>query len=153
MYEAETGETPEATLKRLTDDRRDVAAWVKQKPNLGRDSRLGPGRRHARPDPDLASPRPVVAVTRGYGNGQKPADFLDSFTAFIKGNVNKIAALTIVVQRPRDLTRAELKALRLALDGRATPKQISGAPGRRRRTRISPPRSSASCGRPPSGMR
>ncbi len=32
------------------------------------------------------------------------------------GNINKIAALKLVVQRPRDLTRAELKALRLALD-------------------------------------
>ena len=61
-------------------------------------------------------PDQVVAVTRGYGKGQKPTDFLDSFTAFIKGNINKIAALKIVLQRPRDLTRAELKALRLALD-------------------------------------
>lgn len=35
---------------------------------------------------------------------------------FVKSNVNKITALKIVVQRPRDLTRAELKALRLELD-------------------------------------
>ena len=41
-------------------------------------------------------PDEVVSVTRGYGKGQKPADFLDSFTAFIKGNINKIAALNIV---------------------------------------------------------
>ena len=34
----------------------------------------------------------------------------------MRGNVNKIAALTLVVQRPRDLTRAELKSLRLELD-------------------------------------
>ena len=55
-------------------------------------------------------------MTRGYGDGQKPEDFLDSFTAFVRGNINKIAALELVVQRPRDLTRAELKELRLALD-------------------------------------
>ena len=54
-------------------------------------------------------------MTHGYGAGQKPEDFLDGFTAFVRGNVNKIAALNLVVQRPRDLTRAELKSLRLEL--------------------------------------
>lgn len=34
----------------------------------------------------------------------------------MRGNVNRIAALSLVVQRPRDLTRAELKSLRLELD-------------------------------------
>ena len=57
-----------------------------------------------------------MAVTRGYGAGEKPEDFLEGFTDFIRNNVNKITALTVVVQRPRDLTRAELKALRLELD-------------------------------------
>ena len=46
----------------------------------------------------------------------KPEDFLDGFTAFIRSNVNKIAALTVVVQRPRDLSRAQLRALKLELD-------------------------------------
>ena len=58
----------------------------------------------------------IVAVTRGYGDGQKPEDFLDSFAAFVRDNINTIAALKLVVQRPRDLTRADLKELRLALD-------------------------------------
>lgn len=31
-------------------------------------------------------------------------------------NINTIAAMKLVVQRPRDLTRADLKALRMALD-------------------------------------
>ena len=79
-------------------------------------SRLGPGRKRAALIPISHHPDQIVAVTRGYGAGQKPEDFLDSFTAFVSGNINKIAALNIVVQRPRDLTRAELKALRLALD-------------------------------------
>src|SRR5437763_14287764 len=42
--------------------------------------------------------------------------FIYSFTFIIKANIKNITALTIVVQRPRDLTRAELKALRLELD-------------------------------------
>ena len=57
----------------------------------------------------------VVAVTRGYGEADKPEDFLDGFTAFVRDNINTIAALKLVVQRPRDLTRADLKELRLAL--------------------------------------
>ena len=37
MYQAEAGETPEATLKRLAEEPpASVAAWVKAKPNLGR---------------------------------------------------------------------------------------------------------------------
>ena len=58
----------------------------------------------------------MVAVTRGYGEASKPEDFLDGFTAFVRDNINTIAALKLVVQRPRDLTRADLKELRLALD-------------------------------------
>lgn len=56
------------------------------------------------------------AVTTGYGEYEKPEDFLDTFTSFVKNNQNRIAALSVVVQRPRDLTRAELRSLRLELD-------------------------------------
>jgi type I restriction enzyme R subunit len=117
MYQTETGETPEATLKRLAEEPPAiVAAWVKQRPNLGRILDWNPDESAPVLLPISHHPDQVVAVTRGYGAGQKPEDFLDGFTAFIKGNINKIAALNIVVQRPRDLTRAELKALRLELD-------------------------------------
>ena len=58
----------------------------------------------------------VTEVTRGYGTSSKPEDFLDSFNRFVRENVNKIAALKIVVQRPQDLTREALRQLRLELD-------------------------------------
>jgi type I restriction enzyme R subunit len=58
----------------------------------------------------------IVDVSRGYGEADKPEDFLGSFTSFVRNNVNRIAALTVVVQRPRELTRAQLRALRLELD-------------------------------------
>ena len=116
-YEAEAGETPEATLKRLTDEpAATVAAWVKQKSNLGRILDWEPDGSAATLIPISYHPDQIVAVTSGYGKGQKPEDFLDGFTAFVKGNINKISALMVVLQRPRDLTRAELKALRVALD-------------------------------------
>ncbi|MBD2492418.1 type I restriction-modification system endonuclease [Aulosira sp. FACHB-615] len=55
-------------------------------------------------------------VERGYGNAQKPEDYLDSFSAYLRENINKIPALTVVTTRPRELTRAQLKELRLMLD-------------------------------------
>src|SRR5262249_39780086 len=58
----------------------------------------------------------VVLVTRGYGAANKPEDFLDAFTSYIRNNINRVAALTVVVQRPRDLTRAQLRELKLELD-------------------------------------
>ena len=61
-------------------------------------------------------PDEVVDVTRGYGEAKKPEDFLDSFRHYVRDNINTIAALKLVVQRPRDLTRADLKELRMALD-------------------------------------
>ena len=116
-YEVEAGETPEATLQRLTNDPSEsVAAWVKQRPTLGRILDWNSDNGTPLFVPISEHPDQVIAVAHGYGAGQKPEDFLDSFTAFVRDNVNKIAALTVVVQRPRDLTRAELKSLRLELD-------------------------------------
>ena len=54
--------------------------------------------------------------TRGYGNADKPEDYLNAFREFIITNMNKIPALAIVCQRPRELTRKALKELKLALD-------------------------------------
>ena len=66
--------------------------------------------------PDLAPRRRGRVGDARLWQGQKPEDFLDGFTAYVRDNVNKLAALTVVVQRPRDLTRAQLRELRLALD-------------------------------------
>jgi type I restriction enzyme, R subunit len=116
-YEAEAGEAPDALIDRLKNSPlSELSAWVKAHPGLGRildwdaegQGRLLPISHH---------PDEVVEISRGYGDGVKPKDFLDGFTTFIRGNVNKIAALTVVVQRPRDLTRSQLRALKLELDG------------------------------------
>jgi type I restriction enzyme R subunit len=60
----------------------------------------------------------VREVRRGYGKqgNSRPADYLESFKTFLDGNLNKIPALLVVTQRPRDLTREDLKQLKLALD-------------------------------------
>ncbi|NJO29224.1 MAG: type I restriction-modification system endonuclease, partial [Richelia sp. SL_2_1] len=58
----------------------------------------------------------VISIERGYGNAEQPEDYLDNFQKFLRENINKIPALMVVTQRPRDLTRAQLKELRLLLD-------------------------------------
>lgn len=55
-------------------------------------------------------------VERGYGKGEKPKDYLDSFAGYLRDNLNQVPALLVVTQRPRELTRAQLKELRLVLD-------------------------------------
>lgn len=59
----------------------------------------------------------LISHTRGYGKSeQRPEDYLDAFSAYVKNNINQIVALQIVCTRPRELTRETLKQLRLALD-------------------------------------
>lgn len=58
----------------------------------------------------------IKSVERGYGDNRKPEDYLDGFKAFIKDNLNTIPALLIVTQRPRELTRKQLKEVKRALD-------------------------------------
>ncbi|MGQ4646401.1 type I restriction-modification system endonuclease [Lyngbya aestuarii] len=55
-------------------------------------------------------------VERGYGEAERPQDYLESFDQFLRENLNKIPALLVVTQRPRELTRGQLKELRLLLD-------------------------------------
>jgi len=116
-FEELAGETPEDTLKRFKDDPPDqVANWVKSRAGLGAILDWDPEGSPAALVPISRHEDEVVDVSRGYGESRRPEDFLESFTDYVKKNVNKIAALTVVVQRPRDLTRAELRSLRLELD-------------------------------------
>ncbi|MBZ0302248.1 MAG: type I restriction-modification system endonuclease [Anaerolineae bacterium] len=117
QYEAMAGEPPEVTLKRLSAESADtMAQWAKSRAGIGRILDWDPDGSAPPVLPISHHPDAVVSVTRGYGNAEKPEDFLDSFTSYVRNNVNRIAALTVVVQRPRDLTHAQLRELRLELD-------------------------------------
>ncbi len=127
QFEAFAGETPEDTLKRILEsDPSDLAAWASTRTGIGPILDWQSSGSSPRAIPISQHADEVVAVTRGYGkdaNGNdisRPEDFLDSFSAFVRdpANMNLIAALNVVVQRPRDLTREDLKSLRLALDQR-----------------------------------
>lgn len=59
----------------------------------------------------------VISHTRGYGkNEQRPEDYLEAFSNYVKTNLNEIVALNIVCMKPSDLTRKDLKSLMLTLD-------------------------------------
>lgn len=61
-------------------------------------------------------PDELLTHTRDYGASSSPGDYLEEFATFIKENTNEIAALNIICTRPADLTREQLKSLKLALD-------------------------------------
>lgn len=58
----------------------------------------------------------LVTREQSYGGYNRPEDYLESFEAFIKRSLNDSVALKVVVNRPKDLTREQLKEVRLLLD-------------------------------------
>jgi type I restriction enzyme R subunit len=58
----------------------------------------------------------LVSREQNYGVHQRPGDYLQEFAEFVKGHVNDNAALSAVVNRPKDLTREQLKEVKLYLD-------------------------------------
>lgn len=57
----------------------------------------------------------LLQMAAGYGQWSRPEDYLEAFGRFVAENRNKIAALDIVLTRPRDLTREQLRELLVAL--------------------------------------
>lgn len=58
----------------------------------------------------------IIAVEQDFGQAARPEDYLESFEKFIKENINEIPALLVVTQRAKDLTRKQLKELKIELD-------------------------------------
>ncbi len=116
QFAVAAGETPAETLARVrTADPADLATWVAARPGLGRVLDWQPDA--GRPVPLAVSfhPDAHVATTIGYGAAGRPEDYLEAFGAFLRANENGLAALSLVLRRPRDLTQADLRALALAL--------------------------------------
>ena len=55
-------------------------------------------------------------TTRGYGNTDKPEDYLEAFTTYINENKDNIEAIRLACTKPSSMTRAQLKELKLLLD-------------------------------------
>lgn len=58
----------------------------------------------------------LKARQQDYGEYNKPEDYLQSFNDFIRQQINQSAALSVIVNRPKDLTREQLKEVRMLLD-------------------------------------
>jgi len=61
-------------------------------------------------------PDELRKVDSGYGSSTKPEDYLEAFGSWLKDNIAHLPALLAVTQRPRELTRAQLREVALALD-------------------------------------
>jgi type I restriction enzyme, R subunit len=128
-FETKTGMSPGdfiSELKKMTTNQ--VAECFTNSPDLGELlDQINPGLS----TPVLISHHEdeIKSVERGYGpDNVRPEDYLDGFKNFIQANINVIPALKIIVQRPRELTRKQLKKLRLKLDAEGfTEKSIKTA--------------------------
>jgi type I restriction enzyme R subunit len=115
-FETVCGVAPGAfaqTLKSMTPEA--VSDWFIKNPELGEIlDRKGP----VRTTPILLSVHEdtLKYTERGYGKALKPDDYLKSFGEFLRESGNRIPALTAVLTRPKELTRKQLKEIRLALD-------------------------------------
>lgn len=58
----------------------------------------------------------LLETTRGYGDTEKPEDYLEAFSKFVNENKDAIEAIRIACTKPSDMTRAQLRELKLALD-------------------------------------
>jgi len=58
----------------------------------------------------------LVSIEDDYGGNASPGDYIESFEAFVRANMNAVPALIAATQRPRELTRKELKDLAIVLD-------------------------------------
>jgi type I restriction enzyme R subunit len=115
-FETKAGMTAEAFIRKIKAmPLHDVAAWFTQNPDLGE---ILDRKHEGAPAPLLISEHDdkLHKAERGYGQGKKPQDYLQEFTAFIQNHSNDIPALLTVRTRPRDLTRKQLRELVLELD-------------------------------------
>ena len=60
----------------------------------------------------------LVSVEDDFGGKASPGDYIESFEAFVRDNMNAVPAIIAATQRPRELTRKELKELAILLDER-----------------------------------
>lgn len=95
--------TEEAFIERCRKDT-DFLLWV--------DNLKGKKRGHFYSDKEDT----LYETTHGYGDTEKPEDYLEAFSKYVNENKDTIEAIRIACTKPSDMTRAQLKELKLALD-------------------------------------
>lgn len=121
QFETVTGQTPENFLTDLqTMGVKEIADWFVQHPGLGEilDAKLGQAGT-SKPIIISGHEDEVIDVRHGYGDNQKPEDYLKAFNNFVNANSNRLAALELVIKRPWELTRRNLKEVAIELEKNA----------------------------------
>lgn len=117
-FETIVGQLPDEFARSLKNMRQEeVANWFIQHPGLGelldaKVERAGGGSGVIVHDGDDH----VTNVTTGYGEGQKPEDYLQAFKDFVSANSNRLIAIQTVINKPWALSRQSLKELAVELD-------------------------------------
>ncbi|WP_367404249.1 type I restriction-modification system endonuclease [Kocuria marina] len=122
------------TLRNMSPE--DAAEWVKSHSELFAyldDNSFGGPKRLVISD----RADELLTRTRDYGDAKCPEDYLEEFTQYLRNNQNEIAALTIICTKPSDLTREQLKSLKLTLDREGfTSQKLSSAVSEMNNTEI-----------------
>ncbi|MGJ0485198.1 MAG: type I restriction-modification system endonuclease [Methylomicrobium sp.] len=118
-FEIIVGKPPAEFAKELkTMPLQQVAQWFTNHPGLGEllDAKTT-GNGSFKPPVVLHDGEDEVTnITTGYGEGQKPQDYLSAFKDFINANRNRLLAIQTVVNKPWSLSRQSLKELAVELD-------------------------------------
>jgi type I restriction enzyme R subunit len=93
----------------------EVATWFTENPGLGE---ILDRKNDGPSQPVFISHHPdtLGEVTRGYGETDRPEDYIEAFKNFINTAGNQIPAMITVVTRPQELTRKQLRDLQYELD-------------------------------------
>jgi hypothetical protein len=113
-----SGEEPDAFIKRMHQlPETEARAWLSRIEGLGE---LLDAQWEVRAEPRFLSDHDdeLLSIERGYGEAKRPEDYLEGFSAFVRDPGNDLPALTLVLTRPWELSRRDLRELRLALDQR-----------------------------------
>ncbi len=118
-FETIVGKSPTDFAKELkTMSLEKVAEWFTNNPSLGEilDQKI-PGNGGFKPPVVIHEGKDEVThTTTGYGEGQKPTDYLNAFKDFVNANSNRLIAIQTVINKPWALTRQSLKELAVELD-------------------------------------
>lgn len=118
-FETIVGQSPAEFAKQLkTMPLEQVAQWFTRHPGLGEllDAKTTGNGSFTPPVVIHEGEDQVTNISTGYGEGQKPQDYLNAFKDFINANSNRLAAIQTVINKPWGLSRQSLKELAVELD-------------------------------------
>ncbi len=115
-FETAAGMPPDAFIAHIRAiPLAEVAAWFTEHPGLGE---ILDRKNDGPATPIFISHHPdqLREVKQGFGDTDKPEDYIEAFKTFINSSGNQIPALVTVVTRPQELTRQQLRELQYELD-------------------------------------